>query len=376
MMLTAKNIHILGGEDDDLLITNAYENVLLRALNKPITQTPKRDYVEELYSGDTTKPVNSNIAMKPIISSSIRQNDGNNHVESEIRMLEDINFDDLEMIDEIEQNELNKSASAAVHEAMDFDDDDDFLAQLESIEKSAQQSLPATTSSRTNVISVDDHDTPAIVTLPTVSSSTTTLTFPANQSQIINLSDEVIPRKVARVEPIRVPSPSDDNYPYKIYGENLVTLDQYQSLKLTERLKRNFIVWAKIASFNQIKLRKGGWDEFHTNLEDNFSDNLLPVMLTTPCLDSISSTSAAELCLMYTESRKRPQLRSDIEKVFAEVQQHLNGLECFMELQSQMPTPGSDGAEILVVELIETWNSADFQILNRKAKEENLKILL
>lgn len=386
LLLAAKNVQVLGGEVDDLLIINAYENILLRALNKPITQTPKQDYVEETYSGDTTRSANVNIVAKPMVSSSnCKQSGANkrNNYESEIKMLEDIDFDDddldVDMLDEIEQIERIKNAAATVvNEAMDFDDDDIIaLVDIDSIERAVNQQSPSATSTQISN-PVNEFDIP-VVSSPSVSSTTATTTS-ENGTKIINLVDvitdnEVIPRKIARVEPVQVPSPSDDNYPYKINGDNLVTIDQYKSLKLTERLKRNFIIWAKIASFNQPKLRNNGW-EFRTNLEDNFSESRLPVKLTTACLDAISSATAAELCLMYTESKKRPQLRQDIEKCFCEVQQHLSELECFMKLESQLPTPSSDGADILVIELFETWKNSDYQILKRKAKEQNLPMVL
>lgn len=42
--LEAKNIRINGGEVTNLVIENAYENVLRKKLNKPINPNPKTDY--------------------------------------------------------------------------------------------------------------------------------------------------------------------------------------------------------------------------------------------------------------------------------------------------------------------------------------------
>lgn len=44
LLLESKNVKILGGELESLLIENAFENVLLRALNKPMNPNPKTDY--------------------------------------------------------------------------------------------------------------------------------------------------------------------------------------------------------------------------------------------------------------------------------------------------------------------------------------------
>lgn len=45
--LEAKNIKILGGELDTLIIPNAYENVLLKVLKRPMTANPITDYAGE-----------------------------------------------------------------------------------------------------------------------------------------------------------------------------------------------------------------------------------------------------------------------------------------------------------------------------------------
>uniref|UniRef100_A0A182N2G7 RecQ-mediated genome instability protein 1 n=1 Tax=Anopheles dirus TaxID=7168 RepID=A0A182N2G7_9DIPT len=55
LFLQPQNVRVLGGEVDVLLIMNAYENVLLRLLNKPANPNPKLDYEEAPVSeGSTT----------------------------------------------------------------------------------------------------------------------------------------------------------------------------------------------------------------------------------------------------------------------------------------------------------------------------------
>jgi RecQ-mediated genome instability protein 1 len=44
LLLESKNVKILGGEVDTLLICNAYENVLLQILKKPLNPNPITDY--------------------------------------------------------------------------------------------------------------------------------------------------------------------------------------------------------------------------------------------------------------------------------------------------------------------------------------------
>lgn len=49
LLLESKNVKLLGGEVDTLLICKAYENVLLRILNKPLNPNPITNY-----EGETT----------------------------------------------------------------------------------------------------------------------------------------------------------------------------------------------------------------------------------------------------------------------------------------------------------------------------------
>lgn len=44
LFLQPENVKLLGGEVEKLSIENAYENVLLKAMGRPITSTPKLDY--------------------------------------------------------------------------------------------------------------------------------------------------------------------------------------------------------------------------------------------------------------------------------------------------------------------------------------------
>lgn len=47
LLLESKNIQLIGGEVESLAIENAFENVLLRKLNRPLNPKPKTDYAGE-----------------------------------------------------------------------------------------------------------------------------------------------------------------------------------------------------------------------------------------------------------------------------------------------------------------------------------------
>lgn len=44
LLLESKNVKLLGGEVEKYVIENAFENVLLRQLNRPINPKPKTEY--------------------------------------------------------------------------------------------------------------------------------------------------------------------------------------------------------------------------------------------------------------------------------------------------------------------------------------------
>uniref|UniRef100_A0A182WEI7 RecQ-mediated genome instability protein 1 n=1 Tax=Anopheles minimus TaxID=112268 RepID=A0A182WEI7_9DIPT len=65
IFLEPRNVRVLGGEVDVLLITNAYENVLLRVLNKPANPNPKLDY-EEIEVREGNRPNHKTIQSIPM----------------------------------------------------------------------------------------------------------------------------------------------------------------------------------------------------------------------------------------------------------------------------------------------------------------------
>ncbi|XP_035785917.1 recQ-mediated genome instability protein 1-like [Anopheles albimanus] len=72
LFLEPKNVRILGGEIDVLLIENAYENVLLRAMNKPVNPNPKIEYEEPEVVECRTRNNYGNIQSIPMASQSHR----------------------------------------------------------------------------------------------------------------------------------------------------------------------------------------------------------------------------------------------------------------------------------------------------------------
>lgn len=108
LFLEPKNVQVLGGEVDTLLILNAYENVLLKLLNKPTTAKPKLDYKEDAVTVEQDR--RRNIQPVPMSQSRFKQKNTqqfkrppqppvqNNHLNlmgEEDDFLLDINLDNL-----------------------------------------------------------------------------------------------------------------------------------------------------------------------------------------------------------------------------------------------------------------------------------------
>ncbi|XP_052861339.1 recQ-mediated genome instability protein 1-like [Anopheles cruzii] len=140
VFLEPKNVRVLGGELDVLLISNAYENVLLRAMNKAITQNPKIDYEEADVVENRGRP-NSYGHIKPItMDSHSGQTEGKAHRISPRVSVDDADDDSLLLavdLDSIERSQPRSSFGAgskpeqvpAISTLMD-DDEMDQLVHL------------------------------------------------------------------------------------------------------------------------------------------------------------------------------------------------------------------------------------------------------
>lgn len=327
LLLETKNLKVLGGDVEDLLIVNAYENVLLKALNKPTTQTPIKDYKEEIPSTDNGQ-VRSNIAPRPISSSTI----GNVIPESEQNFLEGIDFDeeedvDMEMLMKIEKEEKRANEGNCIMNQIAMDDDDDLLAQIdmENLENAAFQ--PAHES-------LEVYETPERYSESLTRQSVAKILIPDESRHDRGLRDlhskhssieqiaEPLPKKIARVEPTRVFSLSDDRYQFKTQeGDNIVTIDQYLSLKTSDKMRRNYVVYGRISStdLNTIRVRDSQW-HLNCDLTDSYSHQVLSVKIPNRILEMLSGATGLEMQFMFKDAKTRPQVKDDILKVRKSIQ--------------------------------------------------------
>lgn len=337
LLLGPQNLKLLGGDVESLLIINAYENVLLRALNKPTTNTPITDYNDEVVTTDTR-----------VTNNPVRTTNGVATRQVEENLLEGINFDeeddiDMEMLMRIEQDaQRNRPNVGNVSEVIvngnvnqnftqrdEFNDDDDALAmEIDMIEAEAKSNA----AKPVEVVEIPDYVPPPRIIrgndlLPTINIPDT-VDFhyepPQRASNSINYSHdsvdltlEPVPWKIARVEPTKFVSISDDAYKFKSNsGDHLVTIDQYLSLKVVEKTKRDYVLCVRVESVvnKSLHISSNQW-RLSAVLEDSYSFHLLTVEFQGKVLERLTGTTIPEMQLMYQEASSRPQIRDDIFRV-------------------------------------------------------------
>jgi RecQ mediated genome instability protein len=312
-----EQVKIIGGELDEILITNAYENVLLRMLKKPTTNEPVKNYVEEVFTDQCDIVSSSNRGVKPpVVNNQVASNDA--------VIIDDENDDfiDLDMIDAIEQQECLRNQPQQQDVILDDDIDDDILQQIELEEAKYRESLQSS---------------------PKKASKACELLIPAASSYSRDSSEDEIPlspgrkekrksspiivgsnllqplSKIARISPIKKPTLFDDHYPFKIEDQfNFLTIDQYLSLKMLERVKKVYAILGKIETIKKFTVTVNEWN-FLVELRDSFSKNSLPIKFADDVVTGFTRRTAAEMNLLREKIKTQPQLKEDIAEIIQRV---------------------------------------------------------
>lgn len=347
LMLEPKNLEILGGDVDSLVIVNAYENVLLRALGKPTTETPMMDYNENEVNQDVRRDY-SHIVSRPMTAS--HSNNRQQNVEHEL--LEGINFEeedelDLEMLMQIEQQQnnrqtINQNRTEHIVATDAFDDSDsDMLAHvdLDLIEENARRRLEATS----GVIEVEDYrpvvgrrivaePMEEVIEIDDFSSTVgsrlapfQTIMIPdaiqatsaSSLSRCCPAINDPVPTKVARIQPAKRMMISEDQYEFKtVQGDNILTVDQYNSLTQVNKIRKAYVVFGKVNNVlqNTLRISTKNW-YLKADITDDYSHEVLTVKFQTNVNEKLSGVSAKEMYAMKEESARRPQLTDEVKAV-------------------------------------------------------------
>ncbi|XP_065073600.1 recQ-mediated genome instability protein 1-like [Ochlerotatus camptorhynchus] len=141
LFLEPKNVKILGGEVDTLLITNAFENMLLKELGQPLNPSPKTEYEEVVVSEKNNRNTGyNNIPSVPMVFPSpakpmSSRSSNNQYDDWEDDMFLGINLDGIESNGHLNRNNKDKPPEQVPTVSTLMDDDDD----LEIIELSEEE---------------------------------------------------------------------------------------------------------------------------------------------------------------------------------------------------------------------------------------------
>lgn len=327
LFLEPKNLNVLGGDVESLVIVNAYENILLEALGKPKTDTPITDYTED-------QPLSENVIQRGYIEPKPFVLKLKDEMKAQAdQLLAGINFDeeedvDMETLMKLEEEGRNFKVQEVPKKEPSFDDyDEDFLAEVDfnSIENEARQQIvekmevcDAPGPSRNNQpMKANDLLIPPMQRPPDEDDFDELSWAQTESRRPDESSDDIIPKKVARIEPMNVHEPADDFYRFKSnQGDNILTVDQYVSLKTGDKIKKHFVIKAKFERIteNSIKCRSQGW-KLTGELTDDHSTKTLQVTMHSAILDDLAGNSGPKMRLLFEETKQKPAMKGEIQKV-------------------------------------------------------------
>lgn len=304
LLLTPPNVKILGGEVDTLLVPNAFENMLLKGLNKPLNPKPRMDY-QEITVVEESQP--SRTQNRPVIMATFdRETKAVSNVapvtpvapvRSELDQFIDED-DELLMGIELEavESERSQNGRPTTPELLEFEREDDFFnnSVLETLDRHASQNPPeqppVPSTSRESRESLRDFVDDALFV------------------------DDFSPIP----EPQHDPSILDVDYKFKIRGLSFVTIDQLKAALEKDAAKfgaRSFILRAK---FFKVVEKLTIQDEFWNmgiSLSDSWSKEHLNVRILSVALNKLSGHTAKELSEMYKSAQSRPHVKEKILEV-------------------------------------------------------------
>ncbi|KAJ6645584.1 RecQ-mediated genome instability protein 1, partial [Pseudolycoriella hygida] len=249
LFLKPENVQILGGEVEKIAIENAYENVLLKALGRPTTSTPKLDYKETTASYQITQPT-PNLPSMPVIS----------HRPQPTRNI--IHDDDDDLFSNLDIDSLNQNT--ATHHSTDanqfLDDDDDIFFEANIPDTAVNERVDRNQKSNQNIFDDDDEDLAEIERKieQDIENEQRRHAASVNQQETAKKSvateyfdpdlDAIFPSEYSIDDDFETKSSDilDRNYEFKIAGCPLVTILQLHSIDENDKSERSFVVKCEI----------------------------------------------------------------------------------------------------------------------------------
>lgn len=299
LFLVPGTIEILGGELDTLLTINAYENVLLRKLNKPTKENPIRDYLEPSVVENRNSTLHQRSLNNSRPANFLTQ-------AAEVDPFDDPMDDDflmtaaLERVEEVERKNSQTDSHAAIFPT-----------------PPAQSSGNSVQEERMRELLPDFHDF-------------------IDTSMLLHEDDDdafdvaAIEMAMTRTGEIFTPS-----YEFQFESSHLATIEQIQAKEIQEFTGKTMIIRAKFEAVVD-KLRfvgeSGNQATMSILVQDSWSRGKLRVQISTSVMDSLLIYDSKELKEMFKNIQKHPQMKGEIQVALDDLKQKIHNLKSFIRI--------------------------------------------
>lgn len=326
LFITPGTIQVLGGELDSLLIPNAYENVLLRKLDKPTTATPQMNYVEPSVvesNRNHPRPVRNNT--RPADFSRPPEHDP---------------FDD----------------------AMDEDFLDLAMARVEGNHSRTSEPISSGTTQSSSAPAVQERMRELLPDLHDF----------IDTSMLLNDDD---PFDVAAIQLAMTKNDGElfsAGYEFQFESAYLSTIDQIQEKDIERLTAKTFIVKAKFDVVAE-KLRfigeSGHAATMSIILQDSWSRGKLRVQVASEVIDKLLIYDTKELREMFKNLQRQPQVRDEIQVALDDLKGKIQNLNGFIRVTYTM----ADG--FVMLEMLSAFSPELNSKFASKIKKERLVVI-
>lgn len=355
MMIKPENVRVVGGELEELLVINAYENVLLRLLNRPTTENPIKNYEEpsvENEKSSYSRPQN-------IIEMKEQKYKPQNVAIATNNLMDDDEDFDLAMIEAIEKQEMQKSqeinatTNLPTETALDDDIDDYILAQIDLEEDLIRN--------RGSINSRENHESNHVSFTNNIAGKRRSTESPAKI---------VPPTKAIKLSPVRKPTIIDNDYPFKIDNRyNFLTIDQYVGLQMSSKIELEYAIEAFVERVFKIRATDNGW-LLLVQIKDCYSSNKLSVRFSDEIVAEFGKRSASEVLLLRKRMQDgQSQLKMDIEGTLERINRSIQDGPFLLCIKMKVTLPAD--YENVVTRLL-TRNETNKRIVTSKIVAENI----
>lgn len=325
IFLKPENVKLIGGEVDTLLINNAYENVLLKQLKKPLKTDPITSYKE------------------PGVIEDHRSNSRDFKTQSRpanfVKLDEVIDLGSEDPFEEMMDEDMMMCRTVAEAERHE----EDMARSQESQSNSVQIASVSSTRKQDILPEFDDFIDTSIF-----------------------MDDDPFDLDAIREDIDREAKILDSGYEFKFEELPLVTIDQIKAITVENLEGKPFIMKAKFDSVVEKLKFAGGQCSMTISVSDAWSKEKLRVMITKEVLDRLCLFETRELKEMFKNIQRQPQIREEIQKALDQLREQIQSLDGCIKLEYRHVS----NMQCFVLDEIMSSNLDN--LFRDKARKENL----